>query len=147
MIRNKQLGDGQDGEGDGRVTLRAVAERLQLHPATVSVVLNDIPGRRIARDTRRRIKEAARAMGYTPNVVAQSLRTGRTKAIGVILPGICGMRYSLSMNGVGDRLTKDLDCYMGLHHCYDPSEIRRNISSLIRREVEGLILIDCVLVE
>ena len=44
------------------VSLKQLAEHLGLNPATVSVVLNDVPGRSIPQATRDRIKAAAKQM-------------------------------------------------------------------------------------
>ena len=44
----------------GQVNLKQLAEYLNLNPATVSVVLNDVPGRSIPQATRDRIKAVAK---------------------------------------------------------------------------------------
>lgn len=44
--------------------------------ATVSFVLNDKPNSRVSDDTRNRVLEAARLLGYTPNTAARSLASG-----------------------------------------------------------------------
>ncbi|MGH9604353.1 MAG: LacI family DNA-binding transcriptional regulator [Terracidiphilus sp.] len=54
-----------------RASLKQLAEYLGLNPATVSVVLNDVPGRSIPEATRDRIKAAARQMNYQPNLLAR----------------------------------------------------------------------------
>ena len=43
----------------GRVTLKVLAAELNLDPATVSVVLNNVPGRSIPETTRERIRSLA----------------------------------------------------------------------------------------
>lgn len=131
--------------GEGPISLKALAEYLKLHPATVSVVLNDIPGRAVPEPTRARIKEAARLFGYRPNALAASLRTGRTRSVGVVLPELSNGLYASIMNGLGNRLTQRGYCYMALHHGYSPITARHNIEILSTRGVEGLILIDAML--
>lgn len=67
------------------VTIRDIARRLNLSVGAVSRALNGYTD--IAEDTRQRIFEAAREMGYTPNRAARQLRkqaTGTT--IGYIMP-------------------------------------------------------------
>ncbi len=44
--------------------------------ATVSFVLNDKPNSRVSDDTRHRVLETARLLGYTPNSAARSLASG-----------------------------------------------------------------------
>ena len=48
--------------------------------ATVSFVLNDKPNSRVSEDTRHRVLEAARLLGYTPNTAARSLASGEAVA-------------------------------------------------------------------
>lgn len=48
--------------------------------ATVSFVLNDKPNSRVSDDTRHRVLEAARLLGYTPNTAARSLASGEAVA-------------------------------------------------------------------
>ena len=128
----------------GDATLKSIAAQLNLHPSTVSVVLNDVPGRSIPDDTRRRIKETARLAGYKPNILARSLLTQRTGIVGVMLPEV-GDRYrGQIMNGIGDRLAELGYCYMACHHSdnHDVGFVARQIASLRQRGAEGLILID-----
>lgn len=51
---------------------------------TVSHVLNDTPQMRIAVETRARVREAAKTLGYGPNRMAQALRTNRSGLIGLL---------------------------------------------------------------
>ena len=53
--------------------------------ATVSFVLNDKPNSRVSEDTRHRVLEAARLLGYSPNTAARSLATGEAAA-GMLAP-------------------------------------------------------------
>jgi DNA-binding LacI/PurR family transcriptional regulator len=65
------------------VTARDIARELELSQPTVSRILNGDKGHRIADETRSRVIETARRLGYQPNSVARSLRRGRTNIIGV----------------------------------------------------------------
>jgi len=65
-------------------TLRDVAVRTGLSVTTVSQVLSDAPGRRIAEPTRRRVRAAAAELSYRPNRLAQGLRLKRTQTLGFV---------------------------------------------------------------
>lgn len=66
------------------VTLRDIAERVSVSPYTVSVVLNGARSNtRVSDGTRERILDAARDMGYSPNVLARALRKQSTNIIGL----------------------------------------------------------------
>ena len=69
-----------------RVSLKMLAEYLDLSPATVSFVLNNAPGRSIPPATRERVKAAAKKFGYQPSLIARSLQGLKTQTIGILLP-------------------------------------------------------------
>ncbi len=64
------------------VTAKDVAASLGLSQPTVSRALSAAHQHQIAPETRRRVQEAARRMGYRPNAVARSLRRRRTHIVG-----------------------------------------------------------------
>jgi len=66
-----------------RVTIVDVADRLGLTKGTVSRALNNYAD--ISEDTRRRVSKAAQEMGYVPLASAQSIKTGRSRALGLVL--------------------------------------------------------------
>jgi LacI family transcriptional regulator len=68
------------------VTVKDIAAAVGVSVATVSNVLNHRPN--VGETTRRRVLEVARQLGYTPNRAAQAMRTGRTRAIGLVLPDL-----------------------------------------------------------
>jgi LacI family transcriptional regulator len=69
---------------DKEITIYDIASKLNISAATVSRSLNDMPG--VNKNTKKRIVDAAREMGYSFNVFASSLRTKRSNTIGVIVP-------------------------------------------------------------
>jgi DNA-binding LacI/PurR family transcriptional regulator len=64
-------------------TIADVARRAGVSKGLVSFALNDRPG--VAPDTRKRILEAAQELGWTPNLRARSLSTGRSFACGLVV--------------------------------------------------------------
>jgi len=64
------------------VTLKDVAERAGVSRSAVSRTYTG--GASVAKLTRRKIEKAAKELGYSPNVLASSLTTGRTKLIGLV---------------------------------------------------------------
>ena len=63
-------------------TLKDVAERAGVSRSAVSRTFTD--GASVSDRMRARVEEAALALGYSPNALASSLTTGRTKLIGLI---------------------------------------------------------------
>lgn len=64
------------------VTLREVAERAGVSRSAVSRTYTD--GASVSAKTRQKVEQAASDLGYSPNVLASSLTTGRTKLIGLV---------------------------------------------------------------
>jgi DNA-binding LacI/PurR family transcriptional regulator len=123
-------------------SLKQLAEHLGLNPATVSVVLNDVPGRSIPQATRDRIKAAAKAMNYQPNLLARSLRNRRTLTIGILVPELGDGYHTQVMSGIGDQLIQAGYFYFTAHHRHKRSLIEDYTRMLIGRGAQGLIAID-----
>lgn len=87
-------GDRPAGDGRSRAraipaalpTMRDIATRAGVSQSTVSRVLNDAPTRvPIAAETRERVMDAARAVGYRPNPLARALRGAPTMLMGAVV--------------------------------------------------------------
>ena len=85
-----------------RVSLKMLAEHLDLSPATVSFVLNNAPGRSIPTATRERVKAAAKKLGYQPSLIARSLQGLKTQTIGILLPELGEGYHSLVLSGAAE---------------------------------------------
>jgi LacI family transcriptional regulator len=126
-------------------SLKQLAERLGLHPATVSVVLNDVPGRSIPQATRDRIKAAAAEMNYQPNLLARSLRSRRTLTVGVLVPELGDGYHTQVMSGIGDQLIQAGYFYFTAHHRHKKSLVEHYTKMLTGRGAQGIIAIDTLL--
>ncbi|RYY92289.1 MAG: LacI family transcriptional regulator, partial [Chitinophagaceae bacterium] len=65
-------------------TLQDIARHLNVNAATVSRALNNHPA--ISAETKEAVQRAARRLRYQPNRVASSLRLGKTRILGVMIP-------------------------------------------------------------
>ncbi|MDR3710354.1 MAG: LacI family DNA-binding transcriptional regulator [Capsulimonadaceae bacterium] len=63
-----------------------IARRANVSRSLVAQVLTGSPRTRTTDETRHRILQAAKELGYRPNAAARSLRKGRTNMIGVVTP-------------------------------------------------------------
>lgn len=68
------------------VTLHDVARAAGVSIKTVSNVINDYP--HVRAETREKVEAAIAELGYTPNLTARNLRSGRTGAIALALPDL-----------------------------------------------------------
>jgi DNA-binding LacI/PurR family transcriptional regulator len=127
------------------IGLKKLAAYLGLDPATVSVVLNDVPGRSIPQATRDRIKAAAKKFNYQPSLLARSLRNRRTFTIGVLVPELGDGYHTRVMNGIGDHLMESGYFYFTAHHRHRKNLIEEYCQMLLGRGAEALITIDTAL--
>ncbi len=83
MLLSDTPRNGSVGARPARVTINALAEALGLTKGTVSRALNGYPD--ISDSTRRRVERMAQKMGYAPLAHAQAIRSGRVRALGLVL--------------------------------------------------------------
>jgi LacI family transcriptional regulator len=83
--------------GAGTASLRDVAELAGVSITTVSHVLNDVPGKRIAAKTRQRVRSAAAQLEYRPNKLAQGLRSQRSYSLGFVSDLVATTPYAVRM--------------------------------------------------
>ncbi|POX54013.1 LacI family transcriptional regulator [Streptomyces sp. Ru71] len=71
-----------------RPTSRDVAQAAGVSQAAVSLVLGDKWRGRVSEATAERVREAARDLGYRPNLAARNLRLGRTRTVLLVVPAL-----------------------------------------------------------
>ncbi|MFI9727678.1 LacI family DNA-binding transcriptional regulator [Streptomyces sp. NPDC052092] len=71
-----------------RPTSRDVARAAGVSQAAVSLVLGDKWRGRVSETTAERVREAARTLGYRPNLAARNLRLGRTRTVLLVVPAL-----------------------------------------------------------
>jgi DNA-binding LacI/PurR family transcriptional regulator len=74
--------------GKIRPTSRDVARVAGVSQASVSLVLGDKWRGRISAPTAERVREAARSLGYRPNLAARNLRTGSARTVLLVVPSL-----------------------------------------------------------
>src|ERR1700723_1601797 len=131
-----------NGQPAGPVSLKTLAAYLGLDPTTVSVVLNEVPGRSLPEATRERIRKAAIKFNYQPSFLARSLRNRRTMTVGILVPVLADGYHAEVMAGIGDRLLEENYFYFIAHHRHRTDLIEQYPRMLISRGAEGLIAID-----
>lgn len=65
-------------------SVESVAEMAGVSVSTVSRALRSVPG--VSAATRKRVQNAARQLGYSASPAASRLATGRTRAVGIVVP-------------------------------------------------------------
>jgi LacI family transcriptional regulator len=125
---------------DPPVTLRDVATRAGVHPATASRALNPETRILVSEDTAQRVLEAAEVLGYSPNPVARSLRTRRSHTVGVLIPDLNNPLFPPIVRGLEDRLAAN--GYVALIGNTDSDDQRERMvfDQMRARHVDGLVL-------
>ena len=121
------------------VTIRDVAKYAMVSTATVSRVLNN--DNKVTGRTRDKVREAIETLGYKVNFVARSLKTSRTKTIGIMAPDLSGdffmyiaesMDRELSMHGYSLIVSVSHD---------SAEEEGKRLRHLAERLVDGVVMI------
>lgn len=87
-----------------RTTINDIAKALQITAATVSRALSDHP--EISAATKKKVRAEAERLDYTPNKVASSLRSGKTKLIGVLIPTAEHSFFGSVIHGISNMASK-----------------------------------------
>ena len=86
------------------VTIYDLAKELNFSPSTVSRALNN--HKSIGKKTTKEIQKAAEKLGYRPNSIAASLRSNKTKTIGILISRINSPFMSTLISGIEDAARK-----------------------------------------
>src|ERR1700692_3868481 len=123
-----------------RPTIKDVAEKCGVHPSTVSRALSGAMSHLVAPEVAKRIRAAAAALGYQPNVNAAGLRTGRSGLIGVLAPDIADPGFPPILSGVTETLGSHGYATIVVDVGPDRSRQQELVDKLIARGVDGLVL-------
>jgi LacI family transcriptional regulator len=121
-----------------KITISEIAKLAGVSRTTVSRVLSG--GSFVSKKTKDKVLEVIEKNEYEPSIIAQSLRTNKTRTIGLVLADIENPFYSRVAKGVIDAAeTKKYNVIL----CNSNNDINseeRDINTLINRGVDGLIL-------
>jgi len=124
-----------------KTSIHDIARQLKVSATTVSFVLNGkAEEKRISSDLEKRIMKYVRETGYQLNHVAKSLRTGKSKIIGMLVEDISDPFFSSIARVIEGNAYK-----LGYKIFYsstenDPEKTKALIKVLRERQVEGYII-------
>lgn len=119
--------------------IKDVAERAGVSITTVSHVINET--RFVSDDLRERVLNAMNELNYRPNTLARSLRSGRSRTIGLVIPDISNLFFAEISRKIEDK---------GFEHGYsvilcntddDREKEKSYIDVLLEKQVDGIIFI------
>jgi LacI family transcriptional regulator, galactose operon repressor len=123
-----------------KVNIKDVAAKADVHPSTVSRVLNPETRSMVSAGVADRVSRIANEMGYARSSLAYGLRTGRTQTVGVVIPDLTNPMFPPIIRQIERKLAKQ--GYIAIladsdnDHEYEKAIVR----SLMSRNVDGLIL-------
>lgn len=127
------------------VSIKDVAREAGVSIATVSRVLNDIDV--VNEETKKKVLDAIKDLGYRPNIVARSLKTQRTKTIGILVPDISSQVYPEIVRGAED-VANIYDYNIILCNSdYDMDKEKEYLRVLKEKMVDGLLYMSVSLEE
>jgi LacI family transcriptional regulator len=136
---------GDQAGGSRTVTLKDLARELGVHPSTVSRVLHsgsDVAKGAASTATAERVRELAKRLGYSRDPQAASLRTRRTKLLGVIVPRLSDLVLAIMYEGIDQAAAEVGYSAFVMNSRDDPEEQGRKIDLMLARRVDGLIIGD-----
>lgn len=128
-------------KADGRPGLRDVAKAAGVSIATVSYALN---GRgNLSKDVIERVRKIAQTLGYLPNGAAQAMRTGKTNAIGLVLPDLTNPFFPELAQSIEVQARRlGLSVFL-IDSQGDPDIEREGVSRLVTHGVDGIVWCPC----
>src|SRR6202521_3611881 len=121
-------------------TLKELAARANVHPSTISRVVNQDPSLRIGQATRTRIEALLRETEYRPNGVARGLKLRQTLVLAVVIPDITNPFFGGLFRGIEDGAAPRGYQVLLCNTDGSPDRQRAHLHSLIARRVDGVIL-------
>ena len=123
------------------VTIKDIARHLSVSVSTVSRALVD--DKNIRKETKEKVLEAAKLLGYKPNPVATNLKYGHTNTVGVIVPEMVTPFFSCVINGIQEVLYAHGIKVIIADSDEDPEKERENLLLMERFMVDGIIISLC----
>lgn len=120
------------------ITIKDIASILNVSISTVSRALRGAP--EVNSKTRKTVQEMARKLNYEPNLVAQSLRSNKTKTLGIIVPDLVTHFFASILSGIQDVAAKKGYNIMICQSNESAKTEMDNIHTLVASRVDGLLI-------
>ncbi|MCW4149865.1 LacI family DNA-binding transcriptional regulator [Halomonas sp. 18H] len=119
-------------------TIKEVANLARVSPATVSRVMNgEVP---VAQQTRQRVEDAMRHLGYRPNSFARSLASNRSDCIGLVISHLAGPFMGTLMVNLEERLRLNQKSLLVASGHDELQREQDSIDFLMSRRCDGLLI-------
>lgn len=120
-----------------RVTLKDIANECGYTANTVSRAMRDDP--RLPESTRKNIRETADRLGYIPNKMASSLRSGKSHVVAVIVNDLHNQHFCRMLGKMDAELQKAGYCLLILCMQLNEELAQQLINTAISLSVDGIL--------
>lgn len=121
-------------------TLQSIAQAAGVHRSTAARALDPGQSHRISAEVVERVQAEARRQGYRRDALAASLRTGRSRLVGVLVPDLANPVFAPILNGISARLSREGYSMLIAGVGASETDQARIVEELIARRVDGLLL-------
>ena len=119
------------------MNMRTVARRAGVSSATVSRVLNGSP--LVRKETAEHVRGILDELNFIPNPIATTLKYGRSKTFGILVPDITNPFYGEFLRELEELLVKS-DHELLLANSSDGAAMLPSIRRMLMRQVDGVVL-------
>jgi LacI family transcriptional regulator len=120
-----------------KATITDIARALNITPSTVSRALNGHTA--ISSSTKEAVRQVAKKLNYHPNRVASSLRLGRSRIVGVIIPSAEMNFFGSVVHGI-EKIASENDYNVLIYQSNELEEIeRKGVGTFLRSRVDGVL--------
>lgn len=119
------------------VTLKDIAERLNMSISTVSKALSDGPS--ISGATKERVLKKAQEWNYIPNESARHFKLNKSFTIGLIIPDLMDQFYILAINGVEEVAAKENYNIILTQSHENIEKEEKIVNVMIKNRIDGII--------
>ena len=121
------------------MSIQDVAKQAKVSVATVSRVFN-LP-EKVTPVTRHRVEQVAKKLGYVANASARTLRTQRSRVLGVVLPTLLNPVFAECLSGIASAATAAGYAILPITTDYELAQEDRAVNLLMAGNVDGMILV------
>ena len=126
---------------DRRVTLKDIAEKTGFTVNTVSQALRGSP--KLREETKAAIRAAAKELGYVHNALAESLRSGSSRTIAIIVGDTSNLRFSIQLHAF-ELAFRTLGYQVIVMNTDETAQYELDaVKNAVRSSVDGVLLCPC----
>ena len=121
-----------------QATIKDVAAMAGVSAATVSRALDDRP--EISAETKEKVREACRCLGYVPNAAARGLTGRKTHVIGMVVPDVSNPYFSGMATAIEARAAQEGYRVLLSNSMRSEEQEIRAIDQFLPRQIDGLLV-------